>query len=164
MVSDMAQNEPFLPPRPVIRAAWRAHRALYRVSKGRLGLRDYQDGTEGLAQLTTTGRRSGEPRNVMIAYFDDGDDFVTMAMNRWDVADPAWWLNLQANPNAMLTTTAGDVPVTGRAAVGDESTRLWDRWRELDHNIDKYSGLRTEGTPVVILSPQARPEVAHREG
>lgn len=75
----------------------------------------------------------------MIGYFKDVDaegneDYVTMTMNGWDAADPAWWLNLQANE-------------------GEEHDRLWARWRELDHSVDNYSAQRTNGTPAVILSP-----------
>ena len=105
-----------LPPRLVIRVAWKAHRALVRYSGGRLGLTEAQPDKEGLAQLTTMGRKSGQERVVMIAYFRDGKDYVTMAMNGWDEADPSWWLNMQANPDATLLASSGEVAVTGRAA------------------------------------------------
>jgi len=90
----------------------------------------------------------------MIAYCMDGDDFITMAMNGWDVSDPAWWLNMQADPNAELVTSDGAVKVTGRqAAEGEEHDRLWNRWRDLDKFVDQHSHRRTNGTPVVIMSP-----------
>lgn len=94
----------------------------------------------------------------MIAYFEDehgeeGRNFVTMAMNGWSSADPAWWLNMQANPTAQLLTKSGMVTVTGRAAEGDEHDRLWNRWRELDKFVDQFSDRRVNGTPVVILAP-----------
>ncbi len=144
----------FFVPRWVVRNAWKAHKAIYRWSGGRFGLRAPTDDTEGLALLTATGRRSGEPRAVMIAYFLDGTDMVTMAMNGWDVREPAWWLNLQAEPQAMLETADGTIAVTARAAVaGAEHDRLWERWRTLDKFVDKFSSRRTNGTAVVILSP-----------
>jgi hypothetical protein len=46
-------------------------------------------------RLTTVGRRTGRPRAVLVCYVDDGDDFITMAMNGWGPAEPAWWLNLR---------------------------------------------------------------------
>ncbi len=142
-----------LPPRPIIRLAWKTHRALVRWSGGRFGLRSSSANQEGLAQLTTTGRRSGQKRTVMIAYLMDGDDFVTMAMNGWDEADPAWWLNMQANPTAELITPDGTITVVGRAAnAGDEHDRLWNAWRDLDKFVDQHSHRRNH-TPVVILSP-----------
>lgn len=125
-----------------------------RWSGGKFGLQAASAGKEGLAQLTTIGRRSGEERVVMIAYCMDGADFVTMAMNGWDAADPAWWLNMQANPTATLVTKDGPVEVVGRAAAdGEEHNRLWEMWRSLDKFVDQHSHRRTNGTPVVILSP-----------
>ena len=146
-------KSPFLPPRWVITTAWKIHRALYRVSKGRFGLRRAKGDTYGLAQLTTTGRRSGLERSVMIGYFCDGDDIVTMAMNGWGAAEPAWWLNLQSEPTANLTMPNGTVAVTARAAAGPERDRLWQRWSEIDEGLDGYASRRPNETAVVILTP-----------
>lgn len=150
---DETPKSPFLPPRWVITSAWKMHRALYRVSGGRLGLRPAVDDTYGLARLTTTGRRSGTDRTVFIGYFHDGENLITMAMNGWGAAEPAWWLNLQANPDAKLVTPDGPVFVTGRAATGPERDRLWQRWAEIDEGIDGYASRRPTETAVVILSP-----------
>ena len=49
----------------------------------------------GVIRLTTVGRRTGRPRAVLVCYVDDGDHFITMAMNGWGPAEPAWWLTLQ---------------------------------------------------------------------
>lgn len=149
------QGSGFLPPRWVITTAWKIHRALFRWSKGRLGLRKPNAKTYGLAQLTTTGRRSGEARSIMIGYYEDGGDFVTMAMNGWGAAEPAWWLNLQANPEATLTLVDGAVEVVGRAADSDERPRLWERWQDIDKGLDGFASRRPTETAVVILSPPA---------
>ena len=144
----------FLPPRWVIRSAWKIHKALYRWSGGRFGLRPAKGDTYGLAELTTTGRRSGLERTVMIGYYEDGDDLVTMAMNGWGAPEPAWWLNLQATPEATLTTVDGEMSVVGRAAKpGEERDRLWTRWQEIDKGLDGYAARRPTETAVVILSP-----------
>ena len=142
----------FLPPRWFIRAAWKIHKALYRWSGGRFGLRAPRSDRYGLAYLTTTGRHSGVERSVMIGYFDDGNGVVTMAMNGWGAPEPAWWLNLQAQPEAILAL-AGEttVSVVGRSAVGDERDRLWERWRELDKSLDGYAARRPTETAVVVL-------------
>lgn len=89
----------------------------------------------------------------MVGYFEDGPNLVTMAMNGWGEAEPAWWLNLQAHPEAEVETADGRRPVTGRAAVGEERDRLWDRWRELDKNLDGYAARRPGETAVVVLEP-----------
>jgi len=153
-MADSSTKEPRLPPRWVIRSAWQIHRALYRVTGGRLGLwRPKKDGW-GTLRLTTTGRRSGQDRSVMVGYFEHGDDYVTMAMNGWGEGEPAWWLNLQANPEAGIETADGPKMVTGRAATGEERERLWARWQEIDKDLDAYARRRSGQTAVVVLEPR----------
>ncbi|MDH4168429.1 MAG: nitroreductase family deazaflavin-dependent oxidoreductase [Acidimicrobiia bacterium] len=148
------RSQPRLPPRWFIRAAWYTHRGVYRLTRGRLGLwRPKPDGW-GALRLTTTGRRSGQPRRVMVGYFEDGPDLVTMAMNGWGEGEPAWWLNLQSNPDAQVELADGTRAVTARAAHGEERERLWARWGEIDEDLDAYAARRSGETAVVILEPR----------
>jgi F420H(2)-dependent quinone reductase len=55
----------------------------------------------GTLRLTTIGR-TGRHRSVILGYIEDGPNLVTMAMNGWGEAEPAWWLNLQANLDATV--------------------------------------------------------------
>ena len=90
-----------LPPRWFIRTAWVSHRAWHRMTGGRRGLwLPTTGGKFGALRLRTVGRRSGEERAAILGYFEDGPDLVTLAMNGWATRDPAWWLNLQAHPDA----------------------------------------------------------------
>ena len=100
------------------------------------------------------GRRSGEPRQVLVGYVEDGDDFVTMAMNGWGAAEPAWWLNLQAHPDATVQTKDGARAVRAHRAQGSERERLWARWAEIDKNLDAYAARRPTETAVVVLEPR----------
>ena len=153
------KKDAWLPPRWFVRAAWYTHRSVYRVTGGRLGLwRPKPDGW-GTARLTTIGRRSGGERSVMVGYFDDGPNLITMAMNGWSDGEPAWWLNLQAHPEATVEVADGRRTVNGRAAEGEERTRLWNRWREIDKNLDEYAARRSTETAVVVLesTPPAEP-------
>jgi hypothetical protein len=79
---------------------------------------------------------------------------VTMAMNGWADNDPAWWLNLQAHPEASVELADGRHTVRARAADGAERSRLWDGWRDLDTNLDAYAALRSGETAVVMLEPR----------
>lgn len=90
----------------------------------------------------------------MIGYYHDGDDIVTMAMNGWESAEPAWWLNLMAEPRASLILDDEAIPVIGRAATGEERERLWQRWRDLDKDLDSWASRRGRETAVVILTPE----------
>jgi F420H(2)-dependent quinone reductase len=90
----------------------------------------------------------------MLGYFEDGPNLVTMAMNGWGDAQPAWWLNLRARPDATVDLVDGRRQVTGRAAQGEERERLWSRWRQTDKNLDAYAARRSLETTVVILEPK----------
>lgn len=144
-----------IPPRWFVRTAWSTHRGLYRVTGGRVGLRRAKPDRWGMMRLTTTGRRTGQERSVILGYVDDGPNLVTLAMNGWADSDPAWWLNLQANSAAWVELADGRRMVTGRAAEGDERSQLWARWRELDTNLDAYAALRSAETAVVILESRS---------
>ncbi|WP_392543140.1 nitroreductase/quinone reductase family protein [Oryzobacter telluris] len=142
-----------IPPRWVVVGAWHVHRALYRVTAGRLGLWRSKPGAWGTLRLTTTGRRSGQPRAVILGYVEDGPNLVTLAMNGWGEGEPAWWLNLLANPEAEAVLRSGGLRVRGRPAEGAERERLWARWREIDPKLDGYAALRSTRTAVVVLEP-----------
>jgi len=144
-----------LPPRWFIRSAWTVHRALYSLTRGRFGLRPATAKQWGVMRLTTIGRRSGQPRKAILGYFEDGPNLVTMAMNGWGEPEPAWWLNLQAQPDTTVELPDGPRAVHGRAATPDERPRLWARWAEYNgENLDAWAARRPRETAVVILEPR----------
>jgi F420H(2)-dependent quinone reductase len=152
----MAGRKARLPPRWFVVTAWHVHRRIVRASGGRKGLWPPRPGKWGALRLTTRGRRSGKPRNVILGYYEDGDNLISMAMNGWGTPEPAWWLNLQARPEAVVELAGGiRRDVLGRAAVGGERERLWQRWRELNENLDGYAARRPQETAVVVLEPRS---------
>jgi len=156
----MAQNrerKPRLPPRWFVRLAWYTHRAVCRVTRGRVGLWRAKPTRWGTLRLTTTGRRTNEERSVIVGYLEDGPNYVTLAMNGWGEGEPAWWLNLQAHPDATVVLADGSLSVTARAASGAERTRVWARWREVEPKLDAFAALRSSETAVVILEPRTTP-------
>lgn len=94
---------------------------------------------------------------MILGYFEDGPNLVTMAMNGWADGEPAWWLNLQAHPEARVQVKGGSRSVVAHAAVGPERDRLWDRWRAIDKNLDGYARRRSTETAVVVLEPKDDP-------
>jgi len=62
---------------------------------------------------------------VILGYFEDGPNLVTLAMNGWADGEPAWWLNLQEDPGASVDLADGSCTVTARAAVGAERSRRY---------------------------------------
>lgn len=103
---------------------------------------------------------------MILGYFEDGSDLVTMAMNGWGADEPAWWLNLQVHPHATAQLADGIRQVVAHAATGQERARLWDRWRSIDKNLDAYARRRPRETAVVVLAPEnghgERPEDERR--
>lgn len=92
---------------------------------------------------------------MIVAYLEDGPNLTTLAMNGWDPAEPAWWLNLQAHPEASVDLVDGSRRVRARAALGDERTRLWAKWRVPDKGLDALAARRSTETAVVVLEPLA---------
>jgi deazaflavin-dependent oxidoreductase (nitroreductase family) len=126
------------------------------MTSGRIGLWLPKEDKYGAMRLTTTGRRTGREHSVILGYIEDGPNLTTLAMNGWADGEPAWWLNLQAHPDASVDLVDGPRQVRGRAAKGDERSRLWARWAEVDKGLDDFAALRSSETAVVILEPVAR--------
>ena len=108
-------------------------------------------------RLVTRGRRSGKARSVILAYYEDGPNLVTLAMNGWSAGEPAWWLNAMHQPEATVYLADGVRAVHVRAAQGQERERLWDRWREFSaspDDLDGYATRRPTQTAVVVLEPR----------
>ena len=145
---------PSKPPAWFVHAAWRIHRALYRLSRGRFLWTTTNKRGWGALLLTTTGRKSGRERDVIIGYLQDGPDLVAIAMNGWDESHPAWWLNLQADPTASIHL-ADQRPrlVKAREATGAERARLWQRWLDTDPKLTAHATHRSTPTPVVVFEP-----------
>jgi len=154
----MTTPAPALPPKWFIRVAWRVHRGLYRISGGRFLWAPSNKRGYGALRLTTTGRTSGQERSVILGYLEDGADgtvLVTLAMNGWIEGHPAWWLNLQAQPEAVVRLDGEEPrPVRARAAEGAERDRLWAVWTAVNPKLDAYAATRTTVTPVVVLEPR----------
>ena len=148
------RKTPSVPPRWFVRGAWVVHRAIYRLTPGRFGIWPAKPGKWGTMRLHTTGRRSGQRRTAILGYFEDGPNLVTLAMNGWAAPEPAWWLNLQANPDASVELPDRSTAVSGRAATGRERERLWARWQEHGDDVDGYAALRPTETAVVVLEPR----------
>jgi F420H(2)-dependent quinone reductase len=151
------QQELRTPPRALIRTFWLLHRAAYRLTGGRFGLARPEAGARfGFLRLHSVGRRSGRSRIAILGYYEDGPNLVTLAMNGWGAAEPAWWLNLQASPEAIVDLTDGPRAVRARAATGEERERLWPEFADYPGwgaDIDALAARRPVQTTIVILEP-----------
>jgi deazaflavin-dependent oxidoreductase (nitroreductase family) len=160
-MSDATTRPPRVPPSWFVHTAWRAHRALYRLSGGRFLWTPANKRGWGALRLTTVGRRSGQERSVIVGYLQDGPNVVALAMNGWEEGHPAWWLNLQAHPNAVVRLAdQSSRPVRARDAAGAERDRLWQRWVAVDPRLATSAGRRSTETPVVVFEPRTATSAA----
>jgi deazaflavin-dependent oxidoreductase (nitroreductase family) len=100
------------------------------------------------------GRHSGKERNAILGYYEDGQNLVTLAMNGWAKPEPAWWLSLQARPDATVVLPDGKREVRAHAATGPERDRLWARWSEFGDDYEAYARLRPSETAVAVVEPR----------
>ena len=150
-----SQRHAPLPPRWFIRSFWVLQRAAYSVTGGRFGLQSARADHPGMMRLRTVGRHTGQERTAILAYFEDGPNLVTMAMNGWADPEPAWWLNLLAHPDAAVDLPGGSRAVRGRAANEGERPGLWARWAMYEKDLDAFAARRSRPTQVVILEPRS---------
>ena len=142
------------PPAWFVHIAWRVHRILHRLGGSRFLWTTSNRRGWGALRLTTTGRKSGQERSVIVGYLEDDQNLVAIAMNGWDEGHPAWWLNLEAHPDAVAQLAEQEPRrVRARRATGEERERLWQRWVAVDPKLDGFAGTRSTETPVVVLEP-----------
>ena len=126
---------------------------LLRATGGRLG---GQLGRQSILILTTTGRRSGQPRETPLSYYRDGTRYLVVASNWGKDFAPDWLLNLQKQPRGAILVNGRRVLVTGQPAQGDEQARLWKLVTERNTQFLAYQKQTTRQIPVVVLTPLER--------
>ena len=105
--------------------------------------------------LTTTGRRSGVKRRTALIYGRDNTDYVIVASNGGTPEHPAWYLNLEADPEVELQVLDATVAATASTVTGAERERLWALMREIWPAYDEYQTKTEREIPVVVLTPKA---------
>lgn len=128
------------------------HRALLKVSGGRLGRTIVGMPT---LELTTIGRKSGEPRKVMLtAPIIDGEMIVIVASRGGDPTHPAWFLNLRDHPDVEVALQSGPKqPMAARVATVEERAALWPRVVAAYDGYASYQRKTTREIPLVLLTP-----------
>jgi len=129
------------------------HSRVYRLSGGRVG---GKMGKAPVLLLTTTGRKSGQPRTNPLLYAPAGDNgYMVIASKGGAPQHPLWYLNLQANPLAEVTVGRETHNVHARDAQGEERERLWRALADLYSGYDRYAQKTSRTIPVVVLEPVA---------
>lgn len=124
---------------------------VYRLTRGRIGGRV---GKGPVLLLTTTGRKSGEPRTAPVLYLADGDRYVVINTNAGNAKTPAWSLNLRANPDAEVEVRGKRAKMRARIAEGEERADLWRRHMEQYSGWDYYESKLDREIGVFVLEPR----------
>jgi len=128
------------------------HRAVLAVSFGRLG---WDAGRMPVLELTTTGRKSGQPRSVMLTSpYQEGATIVIVASRGGDDQHPAWFLNLRDDPSVEVRWKGGPKhAMTARIADPAERARLWPLVIKDHKNYAGYQTKTSREIPLVLLDP-----------
>lgn len=128
------------------------HHVVQRLSFGKLG---WQLGPMPVVELTTTGRKSGQPRTVLLTSPVEQDGSILIVASRGgDDQHPAWFLNLQANPRVEVAVKGGPKrPMTARIVGADERERLWPKVTAAYKGYAGYQQRTSREIPLVFLDP-----------
>lgn len=127
----------------------REHVQRYVETDGEEG-HDWKDGTSTLI-LTTTGRRSGDQHPTPLIYGRHGDDYLVVASKGGADTPPAWYLNLEANPEVDVQVKGDRFKAHARTASADEKPELWSTMASQWPAYDKYQQKTDREIPVVVL-------------
>ena len=136
------------------------HIALYRSDPEKAHMWDSTPlGGPGLLPtllLTTTGRRSGEPRALPLIYGEHGDAYVIIASKGGAPDHPLWYENLVAKPECEVQVATKTLSARARVAEGDERATLWQQMAKIYPPYDDYqASAKDREIPVVVLDPIA---------
>ena len=128
------------------------HRGLLTISGGRLG---WRAGGMPVVELTTIGRRSKQPRTVMLTSpVQEGDSLVIVASRGGDDHHPAWFLNLCEHPDVEAAVGGRPKrPMRARVATSDERAALWPRVTATYKGYAGYQRRTEREIPLVLLQP-----------
>jgi deazaflavin-dependent oxidoreductase (nitroreductase family) len=106
-------------------------------------------------ELTTTGRKSGQERSCMLTSpLQVGDTYVIVASRGGDDHHPAWYLNLEANPEVQIALGGkAKQPRRARIATADERAEMWPQITAQYRNYAGYQSKTTREIPLVLLEP-----------
>ncbi len=125
------------------------HVRVYRETAGEHGY--HWRGTTILL-LSTTGRTSGEVRTTPLIHRTDGERWVVVASKGGAPANPSWYENMLANPDATIQVLGEEIPVRATTAEGEERARLWSLMCQVWPAYEEYQARTDREIPVVVLT------------
>ena len=138
----------------IIKVMSRVNTRIYRLTGGRLG-KKWRVGAAfrkpiPICLLTTTGRKSGQPRTVPLCFLPQGEDIVLVASQGGLPSNPQWYYNVKANPDVQIEIGKQAAGYKARVAQPDERAELWPKLVDLYADFDTYQAWTEREIPVVI--------------
>jgi deazaflavin-dependent oxidoreductase (nitroreductase family) len=132
---------------PIMRAGTTMHAKLMKAT-GKFGA-----GTadSSLLALRHVGAKTGKERLTPVTFINVAGGYAVVASNAGAQANPAWYHNLMAHPETVVTVAGDDVAVRARETRGTERDELWARFSGLDDRWDRYQEKAQRTIPVVVL-------------
>ena len=106
-----------------------------------------------VALLTTTGRKTGEPRVSPLYFLRDGDRVIVAASKGGSAKNPMWYLNLKANPKVQVQNKKEVLDLTARDANDEERERYWPQLVDMYPSYDDYQSWTDRTIPIVVCDP-----------
>jgi deazaflavin-dependent oxidoreductase (nitroreductase family) len=149
-------DKPWVP--KVMRTASKWNVWLYRKTNGRIG-GTWRVGAAfprgvPVCLLTTTGRKSGEPRTAPLLFLPDGERVIVVASQGGMPKHPLWYENARVDPDVEVQIRAEHRKMRARTATAAERAAYWPRLVELYADFDAYQSWTDREIPVVILEPR----------
>ena len=135
----------------IIKWMSRANTWLYKKTDGKIGGKFLKGAP--VALLTTTGRKSGEPRVSPLLYLREGDRVILVASQGGAATNPMWYLNLKANPKVSVQIKDETLHLTARDATETERTAYWPKLTAMYSSFDDYQSWTDRVIPIVICDP-----------
>ena len=101
--------------------------------------------------LTTIGRKSGAPRPTPLLYQPTGKGFILVASRGGSDHHPAWFLNLQANPNCEIQVGRFSYTANARILAAEERAAYWEWMVRFWPDYANYQARTEREIPVVML-------------
>lgn len=135
---------------PVLKLFWRLHKWILQLTGGR---NMDKIGNLSVLLLRTVGRKSGKPRLTALSYVPHENGYVVVASNAGADFDPAWWLNLQAMPDAEIEIRGVKTKVKWHTATVAEAAGLYKQFVDAETGYSDYKQRTQREIPVVVLKP-----------
>lgn len=129
------------------------HVQRYQETDGEVG-HEWRDGVFTLL-LTTTGRRSGQPRTTPLIYGEHDGDYVVVASKGGADSHPDWYHNLVEHPEVEVQVGPDVFAASARTASRDEKQAVWPKMARIWPDYDEYAKKTDRDIPVVLLRPHA---------